>query len=131
MKNRFIRKTLILCGFALAAPAFAQDAAAPKIEPFIKAALVEGQFVKSHYTYNATSYYSRKAMPFRPWISNEYAQVGVKATINEHFCVVISPEVRLWNDTWDWSVMGNNGAPNPFSQHVTVSLADAEGIVSY
>jgi hypothetical protein len=131
MKSRFIRPTLLLCGLTCAVPSFSQDANGPKIEPFVKAALVEGQFVNSHYTYNATSYYSRKTMPFRPWINNQYAQVGVKATLNGHFCIVISPEVRLWNDTWDWSVMGNNGAPNPFSQHVTVSLADAEGIITY
>jgi hypothetical protein len=131
MKNRLVWPTLVLFGFIFEVPLFAQDTVVPKIEPFAKAALVEGQFVQSHYTYNASSYYVRETMPFRPWINNEYAKVGVKATLNAHLSAVICPEVKLWNDTWDWGIMGNNGAPNPFNQHVTVSLADAEGIINF
>ena len=132
MKNCFLHPLLWLCCLAFATSSFTQDTVVPKIEPFTKAALVEGQFVKSHYYYSGSGINNvREVMPFRPWINNAYAQVGVKATLNAHFSVVISPEVRLWNDTWDWNVMGNNGAPNPFSQHVTVSLAEAEGIVNF
>jgi hypothetical protein len=55
--------------------------------------------------------------------------VGVRATLNSHLSAIICPEIKLWNDTWDWTTMGENGsASNPFIQHMTISLADAEGI---
>ena len=116
---------------------FAQDTVAPKIEVMGKAAIEEGQFVKCDYTHlpngqnGQSGGYSREVMPFSPWLNDEYAQVGVKATLNSHISAVISPQIRLWNDTWDWKTMGENGsAANPFIQHMTVSLADAEGIYS-
>jgi hypothetical protein len=71
-------------------------------------------------------------MPYRPWLNNELAQLGLKTTLNSHFSAVVSPQIKLWNDTWDWKVLAQNGSSaNPLNQHLTISLADAEGIVSF
>ena len=137
MKNWFFAASLWGCSLAFMTSTFAQDTVAPKIEVMGKAAIEEGQFVKCDYTHlpngqnGQSGGYSREVMPFSPWLNDEYAQVGVKATLNSHISAVISPQIRLWNDTWDWKTMGENGsAANPFIQHMTVSLADAEGIYS-
>jgi hypothetical protein len=115
---------------------FAQDTVASKIDVFGKVSIVEGQFVKSSYTHlvngSSSSGYTREIMPYRPWLNNEYLQMGLKAALNSHFSAIVSPQIKLWNDTWDWTTMGQNGsASNPFTQHMTASLADAEGIISY
>jgi hypothetical protein len=139
MKNRFSALLLSFCCTFLGS-SFAQDTqqdtVAPKIEVVGKASIVEGQFVNSSYTHLANgqgnSGYTREIMPYRPWINDELAQIGLKTTLNSHFSAVICPQIELWNDTWDWTSMGENGsASNPFTQHMTVSLADAEGIFSF
>ena len=88
-------------------------------------ALEEGQFVKCDNNLGP--------MPFRPWLTDEFVQLGFKATINRHFSLAIIPQIKIWNDTWNWTVVNNpsNAAQNPLTQHTTVSLHDAEGIVSF
>jgi hypothetical protein len=135
MKNRFFAAVPWLCGFAFMSPSFAQDTVAPKIEVLGSAAIEEGQFVKGDYTFLNNGIngqpYVREGLPYRPWIDDEYAQVGIRATLNSHFCAIIEPQIKLWDDTWDWTSMGENGSSNnPFIQHMTISLADAEGIYS-
>ena len=135
MKKRFTALFFLWC-FVVTGLPVAQDTVAPKIEVIGKAAIVEGQLVKSHYTHLANgsgnSGYTREDMPYRPWINNAISEVGLKATLNSHFSAVIVPQIRLWNDTWNWLTMGQNGsAANPFIQHLTVSLSDAEGIVNF
>lgn len=112
---------------------FAQDTVAPKIDVMGQVAIEEGQFVKGDYTYlangGANQPYARAPLSYRPWLNDEYAQVGIRATFNSHFSAVVCPQIKLWNDTWDWTSLGEDvGANNPFTQHVTISLADAEGI---
>jgi hypothetical protein len=131
MKNRFFAAVPWLCGFAFMTSTPAQDTVAPKIEVVASAALEEGQFVKCDYTYlpngSAAGLYNREVMPFSPWVNDQYAQVGIKATLNSHFSAIIEPKIKLWDDTWDWTTVGED-ANNPFTQHMTVSVADAEGI---
>jgi len=136
MKNIFHAVMLWGCTIAFIAQPFAQDIAAPKVEVIGKAAIEEGQFVKGDYTFErngaSNSPFIREVMPYRPWLNNDYAQIGLKATINSHFSAVVSPQIKLWTDSWDWTSMGQNGAAsNPFIQHMTISLADAEGIVHF
>jgi hypothetical protein len=104
----------------------AQDSSAAKIEFTGMAAMVQGQYVNCNYYYTGE-------MPFRPWVSNEYARLGIKASINDHYRFIVIPQIKLWNDTWNWAKMGpkGDGANNPFIQHTTVSLYDAEGIFSF
>ncbi len=139
MKKRLVALCLVGC-CALAVPAPAQeagkDSASPKVEVLGKVALEEGQFVKCSYTHLANgsggSGYTREVMPFRPWVNNAYSEIGLKATLNSHFSAVFIPQIKLWDDTWDWQTMGENGsASNPFNQHVTASLDAAEGILDY
>jgi hypothetical protein len=137
MKNRF-STLFLLCSCAFYGLSFAQerDTVLQKIEVIGKAAIVEGQFVNSSFTRlnngQGNSGYTRETMPYRPWINDEYAQIGLKTTLNSHFSAIVSPQIKLWNDTWDWTSMGQNGsASNPFNQHMTISLADAEGMVSF
>jgi hypothetical protein len=107
-------------------PLFAQDSTAPKIQWAGMAAIEEGQFVKCQYVGDPGP------MPFSPWVADEYAEVGVKATLNQHFSMVVLPEIELWDDTWDWTRMNSSTGPlNPLNQHATVWLADAEGIASF
>jgi hypothetical protein len=114
----------------------ARDATGPKVEVIGKAAIVEGQFVNSSYTHlsngQGNSGYIREKMPYRPWINNALAEIGLKTTLSSHFSVVICPQIRLWNDTWDWTSMGQNGsASNPFIQHMTISLSDAVAMYGF
>jgi hypothetical protein len=61
-----------------------------------------------------------------------YARLGIHAVVNQHFSFSIVPEIKLWDDTWDWANMnGANAANNPLNQHASVSLADAEGTFSF
>jgi hypothetical protein len=140
MKNCFTALFLsYCCSFAGSLPEQVaenpQDTVAPNIEIMGKASITEGQFVKCSYTYlpngGGGQGYLRETMNFRPWLNNALAQVGIRAYLNSRFSAIICPQFKLWNDTWDWQIMGQNGsAANPFIQHVTVSLADAEGIIS-
>ncbi len=112
-------------------PLSAQDSAvAPKIEWSAMAAIEEGQFVKAEYTDGP--------MSIRPWLNDEYARLGIKATINQHFSVSIIPQIELWNDDWDWTLTSTPLSEyyqanelNPLTQHATVTLADAEGIYRF
>jgi len=139
MKNKFSAIFLLSCcvfiGVSIA-QGKEPDTITPKIEVIGKAALEEGQFVNSSYTYipngQANGNYIRETMPFRPWLNDEFVQIGLKTTLNSHFSAIVSPQIKLWNDTWDWGTMGQNGSSaNPFNQHMTVSIADAEGIVGF
>lgn len=136
MIHRLSSKKFLFACFVFAAQAMAQDTVAPKIEVLGKAAMVEGQFVKGNYTYESNGtpgqQFIREALPYRPWINDEYGQLGIKATINQYFSIVVEPQVELWNDTWDWTSLGQDAAPNnPFTQHMTISLADAEGVFTF
>ena len=100
MKSRFFPALFFSICLLFGAPSFAQDSTAtPKIQWTGMAALVEGQFVKCNYYLDPGS----GVMPFSPWVANEYARVGIKAAINRHFSMAIIPQIKLWNDTWDWS----------------------------
>jgi hypothetical protein len=105
---------------------FAQDSVvAPKIEWTAMAALVEGQYIKAES--------QNGQMAFRPWVNDDYARLGIKATINRHLSLAIIPQIELWNDTYDWTLKSSPTSEyyqynekNPLMQHATVSLADAE-----
>ncbi len=126
MKSRFFPASFFPLCLLFGAPSCAQDSAAPPaIQWTGMAALVEGQFVKCNY------YLDNGPMPFSPWLANEYARLGIQAAINRHFSMTVLPQIKLWNDTWDWSSqLSPSMANNPLNQHATVSLADAEGVVS-
>ncbi len=112
-------------------PLFAQDSTAPKVQLTGMAAIEEGQFVKCNYQ-GVNGFGDPGAMPFSPWVADEYVEVGVKAAINRHFSLAVLPEIKLWDDTWDYSHLNSStGGNNPLNQHVTVSLADAEGMASF
>jgi hypothetical protein len=96
---------------------------ARKIEISGTVGMENGQFVKSNY--------KEQIQPNRIWINREYVQLGLKATLGDHFQVIMVPEVKLWYDTYTWQTMGNQAFANPFIQHSTVSLADAEGILNF
>ena len=128
MKSRFLFVLIFSACLFPAIQLFAQDSTSPGIQLTGMASLVEGQFVKCKYYLDAGD----GTMPFRPWVTNEYARLGIKAAINRHLSMIIIPQLKLWNDTWDWKNMNSSGAANnPLSQHATFSLADAEGIFSF
>ncbi len=126
MKLRLFFASLFSGCLLFGAPLFAQDSAAPKVQWMGMAALEEGQFVKCNYVEDGG------AMKFRPWLTDEFARLGVKTTINRHFSVTVLPQIELWNDTWDWTNLNaSNGANNPLTQHATVTFADAEGSAAF
>jgi hypothetical protein len=130
MQIRYIFASFLIGCLLFQVPSLAQDSAgvasATKFEWTGMAALVEGQFVKCNY------YLDGGAMPFRPWLTNEYVRVGLRASLNPHFRIAVIPQIKLWNDTWDWTHMNaGSAANNPLNQHSTISLADAEGIFSF
>jgi hypothetical protein len=136
MIHRQVGRFFLFACFAFAAQSLAQDTIAPKIEVMGKAAMVEGQFVKGNYDYtsaqSANVPYIREALPYRPWINNEYAEIGLKTTLTPYFSGIVAPQIKLWNDTWDWTSQGQDPGPNnPFIQHMTISLANAEGIFTF
>ena len=124
MNKKFVIALIFLVSLFVQARLFAQDSTdALKIDLIGMAALEEGQFVKCNYVHSPGG-----VMPFRPWLTNEYLRLGIKSAVNPHFTITIIPEIKLWNDTWDWALLTPiAGASNPFNQHTTVSLYDAEG----
>jgi hypothetical protein len=132
MKTRFFIAAFSIGCLLLQVPSYAQDSttqapATPKIEWTGLAGLVEGQFVKCKYYADAGA-----PMPFRPWITNMYTRLGLKATINPRFAMTIIPQIKLWNDTWNWVWMNSsNAANNPFNQHATVSLFEADASINF
>jgi hypothetical protein len=136
MKNWFYIASLMMSFAAFPSGLPAQDTTQSKISFIGSASIVEGQYINGMYTAEPNGTpdqpLQRESMTYRPWINNEYAKIGAMATLNSHFSVIACPQIRLWNDSWDWTWMGQDGAPdNPFIQHVTVSLADAEGIFRF
>jgi hypothetical protein len=136
MKNRFIIASILVCFAVIPVKLSAQDAAPSTVKFIGTASIVEGQYVNGMYTAEPNGTinqpFKRETMPYRPWINNEYVKIGAEVTVNPHFSVVACPQIRLWNDTWDWTSMGQNGsAANPFVQHMTITLADAEGIFQF
>jgi len=70
-------------------------------------------------------------MPDRIWLNKEYGQIYLKVTVNDHFDIVLNPEIMLWFDTYAWQIMGNNAFGSPFTQHSTASIAEGQGILKY
>jgi hypothetical protein len=126
MKLRIFHILVIAACLLMRTTPSAQDSAAvPKIELTGLAALEEGQFIKCNNNLGP--------MPFRPWLTNEIVRLGFTASINRHFSLTIIPQIRLWNDTWNWTVLNDatKAAHNPLIQHSTVSIYDAEGVFSF
>jgi hypothetical protein len=44
---------------------------------------------------------------------------------------IVAPEITMWFDNFDWNQMKSNAFEFPFSSHTTVSLANAQGILTY
>jgi hypothetical protein len=94
-----------------------------KIELHGMAATENGEFVK--FSYN------QETWPDRIWLNKEYGQIYLKVTVNDHFDIVLNPEIMLWFDTYAWQIMGNNAFGSPFTQHSTASIAEGQGILKY
>ena len=123
MKCKNCIASLVVSFSLFQAVSFAADETDKKIEIGGMVALENGQFVKCNYY--------QIPMTYRPWLTREYAQLWLRAVIGEHLEIVAKPEIKLWNDTYDWIVMQQTAINYPFIQHSTVSLADAEGILSF
>jgi hypothetical protein len=102
---------------------FAADGADKKIDIGGMVSIENGQFVKSNY--------AGASLPYKPWINNEVARLSLRATLSDHVQFIVAPEIRMWFDNFDWHQMGSEAFAFPFSSHTTVSLANAQGIMTY
>jgi hypothetical protein len=125
MKIRYIFAVSVAVCLLFGARLFAQDSiTAPRVQWTGLAALEEGQFVKCHYYQEP----GNGDMPFQPWVGDFFARLGVRASAG-HFSLAVIPQIELWDDTFDWQYLKSTDAPhNPLNQHVSVTLADAEGV---
>ena len=102
---------------------FAAEAADKKIDIGGMVSFENGQFFKSNY--------AGASLPYKPWINNEVARVSLRATLSDHVQFIVAPDIRMWFDNFDWTKMGSEAFAFPFSSHTTVSLANAQGIMTY
>jgi hypothetical protein len=102
---------------------FAEEAADKKIEFGGMVSIENGQFVKSNY--------AGASLPYKPWINNEVARISLRATLSDHVQFIVAPDIRMWFDNFNWVQMGSEAFAFPFSSHTTVSLANAQGIMTY
>jgi hypothetical protein len=123
MKSNKIAATLVVSLILFQAMCFAADDADKKIEIGGRVSIENGQFVKSNY--------AGASLPYKPWINNEVARISLLATLSDHVTFVVAPEVRMWFDNFNWIQMGSEAFAFPFSSHTTVSLANAQGIMTY
>jgi hypothetical protein len=123
-----MKRTCFIASLAVSFSLFQASSAAAetadtKVDIGAMAAIENGQFVKS--------YYAGSALPYKPWINDEYARISLSATLSDHLRFIVAPEIRMWFDNYDWHQMGAEAFAFPFSSHTTVSLANAQGILSF
>jgi uncharacterized protein involved in tolerance to divalent cations len=121
--NRRIIIAQFLLIFSLCFYSFSDIINDKKIELHGMAATENGEFIKNSY--------DQKTWPDRIWINKEYGQIYLKVSVNDHFDIVLNPEIMLWFDTYAWQKMGNNAFGSPFTQHTTASIAEGQGILKY
>jgi hypothetical protein len=101
------------------------------------AALEEGQFVKGHHltirddtTYGANGTEHFEPFLYPVWIHRVYARLKLETYIKERLHVIVSPEFRLWFDSYP-SVDVSDQSQYPFRPRSDASIADGEGIYSF
>lgn len=102
---------------------FAAEVTDKKIEIGGLVAIENGQFINSTYA-GATT-------PYTPWVNKEYARISLRATLSDHVQFIVAPDIRMWFDNYNWAQMLSEAFAFPFSSHTTVSLANAQGIMTY
>ncbi len=81
-----------------------------------------GQFVRGHHR--------QKEFEYRPWLNRFYGQLRVDAQIGERLKIIVTPEVKLWYDSYPITDMPDRSS-FPFRMRSQVTLAQGEGILSY
>jgi len=123
MRSKYL-VALLAASFPLfQAVCFAEEAADKKIDIGGMVSFENGQFMKSNY--------AGASLPYKPWINNEVARISLQATLTEHVKFIVAPDIRMWFDNFDWNQMKSEAFTFPFSSHTTVSLANAQGIMTY
>jgi hypothetical protein len=123
MKRSIIISSMMAVLSIFQAVPFAADTAGTKIAIGAMAAIENGRFVSSHY--------AGASLPYKPWINDEYLRISLRSTLSDHLQFIVAPEMRMWFDNYDWNQMDAEAFAFPFTSHTTVSLANAQGIMTY
>ena len=96
-------------------------------------AIEEGQFVKAHHDTFGTDGNAPFWIPSPSpvWLHRVYARLTFEAYVQERLHIIISPEVKLYTDSYPFKY-----APQPtnsyfFTQRSFVDVSDGEGIYSF
>ncbi|MBN2189113.1 MAG: hypothetical protein JW699_06640 [Chitinispirillaceae bacterium] len=122
LKKSIAAAAVSLAMVPAASPA-AENTADTKIQIGAMASIENGQFVRSNY--------AGASLPYKPWINKECTRLSLRATLSDHVQFIVAPEITMWFDNFDWHQMGAEAFAFPFSSHTTVSLANAQGIMTY
>jgi hypothetical protein len=123
MKFNNLFLSVIVSFFIVSNVSFAAETADTKIDIGAMASIENGQFFKSNY--------AGASLPYKPWINKECARLSLRATLSDHVQFIVAPEIIMWFDNFDWTQMGSEAFAFPFSSHTTVSLANAQGIMTW
>jgi hypothetical protein len=123
MKFKNCAAVLVASSFLFQAVCFADKTADNKIEIGGMVAIENGLFVESNFAGNP--------IPYKPWINKEYARISLTAALSDHLRFIVAPEVKMWFDNYDWNQLGAESFAYPFISHTSVSLANAQGIMTY
>jgi hypothetical protein len=85
-------------------------------------AMENGQFING--------YFNQQLMVDRPWLYRGIGQIHLHARMNDHLSITLSPEIRIWFDSYGWQTWANEALNHPFTQRSTVSFAEAQGTVT-
>lgn len=96
-----------------------------KIDIFGSGAIEAGEIEDGHYGGNVNAEIQHL------WIGHAYADLGVRAKLNEHFSTLISLESRIWYNTSPLNAVRDNSTFGSPMQNVDINITNAEGILSF
>jgi hypothetical protein len=100
-------------------------------------AIEEGQFVQGHHytkrsdTVLVAGDYHYESFPYPVWNHRAYARIQIEAQLTPRLRVLVSPEFKLWYESYPSEDVPAPPAPYPFRQHAKVSIAEGECIYSF
>lgn len=105
----------------------ASDSTQPgtKIDVFGSGAVEAGEIEDGHYGGNVNAEIQHL------WIGHVYADLGVKARLNEHFSALVSLESRIWYNTSPLDAVRDNSTFGDPMQNFDITITNAEGILSF
>ena len=97
------------------------------------AAIEEGQFVQGHHDTLGTNRNQPiwVSFPYPVWLHRAYARLTIEAFVQDRLHIIISPEVKLYSDSYPLQYVPSPKTAYNFAQRSFVDIVDGEGIYSF